>query len=73
MKNNMTIDEYAEIARAAKAWQVDQHLPPNRRRLAHSLYELASQLTDPDYGCPAETHAITVMYEHLQRVAGQLH
>lgn len=63
----MTADEYAEIARAARILQLNQHLPLHRRRLAHSLCELASQLTDPDYGCPTESEAVMVMYRHLQR------
>lgn len=67
----MTADEYAEVARAARTWQLDQDLTPHRRRLAQSLYELASQLIDPDYGCPTETLAIMAMYRHLQR--GTLH
>lgn len=69
----MTADEYAEIARAAEVWQFDPRLPPHRRRLAHALFELASQLTDPDYGCPTETHAVVVLHQHLQRLASQLH
>jgi hypothetical protein len=63
----MTPDEYAEIAHTASIWARDQQLPPNRRRLAKSLYELAHQLTDPDYGCPTETFAVLAMYRHLQK------
>lgn len=65
----MTSDEYAEIAQAAKIFQLDQQLSPHRRRIAQSLYELASQLTDPDYGCPAEAHAIVLMHRHLLNAA----
>lgn len=50
----MTGDECAKVAQAAKVWQLDQSLPPHRRHLAQSLYELASQLIDPEYGYPTE-------------------
>jgi hypothetical protein len=62
----MTPDEYAQIAQSAKVWQLDPALSPHRRRVAHSLSELAGQLTNPDYGCPAETFAVTAMYQFLQ-------
>lgn len=65
----MTTDECVEIARAAKKFQLDQQLSYQKRRVAQSLYELASQLTDPDYGCPTEIHAITLMYHHLLNAA----
>ena len=65
----MTSDKYAEIAQAAMAFQLDQQLSPQHRSIAQSLYELASQLTDPKYGCPAETHAVMKMYQHLLNAA----
>jgi hypothetical protein len=37
--------------------------------VAQSLYELASILTNPDYGCATETFAVEAMYRHLQRTA----
>ena len=37
------------------------------------LYELASQLIDPDYGCPTENLAILAMHKHLQRTSNGLH
>ncbi|MBK7422225.1 MAG: hypothetical protein IPJ48_03510 [Propionivibrio sp.] len=65
--------DYVEIARNARAWQLEQDISPHRRRLAKSLYELASQLIDPDYGCPTETLAILAMHKHLQRTGNGLH
>ena len=65
----MTTDEFAAIARAARIVQLDQELSPARRRVAQSLYELASILTNPDYGCTTETFAGEAMYRHLQRTA----
>ncbi|MFZ2853020.1 MAG: hypothetical protein WAZ34_02780 [Rhodocyclaceae bacterium] len=61
----MTSEKYAEIAQAAMAFQLDRRLSPQHRSIARSLYDLASQLTDPKYGCPAETHAVMEMYQHL--------
>jgi hypothetical protein len=65
----MTSDEYAKIAQSAKVWQLDPSLSSHRRRVAHSLSELAGQLTNPDYGCPAETFAVAAMYQFLQNSA----
>ena len=69
----MAAVDYVEIARAARTWQLEQDISPHRRRLAKSLYELASQLIDPDYGCPTETLAILAMHKHLQRTSKGLH
>lgn len=69
----MTADEYAKVAQAAQAWQFDPSLTPIRRRLAQSLYELANQLVDPEYGCPTEALAVMAMYQHLQRSSNSLH
>ncbi len=69
----MTSNEYAEIAKAAKTFQLNQQLSPHRRRIAQSLYELANQLTNPEYGCPAETYAIMAMYHHLLNTTLRLH
>jgi hypothetical protein len=65
--------DYVEIAQAARTWQLEQDISPHRRRLAQSLYELASQLINPDYGCPTETLAILAMHKHLQRTSKGLH
>ncbi|MFZ4535025.1 hypothetical protein [Propionivibrio sp.] len=69
----MTANECAEIARVARAWLLDQDFSPHRRRIAESLYDLASQLTDPNFGCPSEFNAVTVMFQYLQRTIQSLH
>jgi hypothetical protein len=65
----MTSDEYAEIARSAKVWQLDPALSSHRRSVAQSLSELAGQLTNPEYGCPTEAFAVTAMCRFLESSA----
>ena len=65
---NVNTENFAEIAKAALDFQNDPRLPPRQRRLAQCLHQLASQLCDPEYGCPTETLAVSALYRHLQAI-----
>jgi hypothetical protein len=58
---------YSLIVRQAGFWLADEALSTGKKKIARDLFELASVLSDPDYGCRTEYFAVETMVCHLCR------
>lgn len=58
---------YTLIAQQAGFWLADETLSNGKKKIAKDLFELASLLSDPGYGCRAEYFAVETMLCHLCR------
>jgi hypothetical protein len=52
---------YPMIAQQARVWLMDETLARGKHKIAKDLFDLASQLSDPRYGCDTEYFAVEAM------------
>jgi hypothetical protein len=64
---------YALIVQQAGIWLADETLPTGKKKIAKDLFELASVLSDPGYGCRTEYFAIETLVCHLCRTTSSNH
>jgi hypothetical protein len=64
---------YTLIVQQAGFWLADETLSTGKKKIAKDLFELASVLSDPGYGCRTEYFAVETMVCHLCRTTSSLH
>jgi hypothetical protein len=64
---------YPLIVKQAGIWLADETLPRGKKKIARELFELASLLADPDYGCRTEYFAVETLLCLLCRTTSSTH